>query len=48
MREQLTLFANKTVIPVVRVVGISQTTMRVFEFKELVSVFARVAGAIDE
>ena len=36
----LTFFANKTVIPVVRVVCIPQTTVRVLELEEFVSVFA--------
>ena len=38
-RCPLTFFADETVVPVVGVICISQTTMRVFEFKEFMSVF---------
>lgn len=41
----LTLFADETVIAVVRVVGVAQTAMRVLELQELVAVLARVSGA---
>ncbi len=37
---RLTFFADETVVSVVGVVGISQTTMRVLEFKEFVAMFA--------
>ena len=36
----LTLFTNETVIPVVGVVRVTQTSMRVFELEELVSVLS--------
>ena len=48
MEARLTLFADQTVISVVRVVGISQTAMRVFEFKKFVAVLAGVTSAIDK
>jgi hypothetical protein len=35
-----TLFANKTVVAIIRVVGISQAAMGVFKLEELVAVFA--------
>ena len=41
----LTLLPDEAVIPVVRVVRVSQTAMRVLEFEELVSVLARMASA---
>lgn len=40
-----TLFADETVIAVVRVVGITQTSVRVLELEELVAMLARVSCA---
>ena len=39
-----TLFADQTVIAVVRVVRIAQATVRVLKLEELVPVLARVTG----
>ena len=36
----LTLFTNETVIPVVGVIRVTQTSVRVFELEELVSVLS--------
>lgn len=43
----LTFFPDKTVISVIGVVGVTEPSMGVLEFKELVSVFARMARALD-
>jgi hypothetical protein len=43
--KRLTLFTNQTVVPVIRIVRIAKTSMRVFKFEELVAVLARVACA---
>ena len=43
-----TLFPDERVITVVRIVGVSQTPVRVLELEELVSVLARVTSAIEE
>jgi len=40
--QALTFFPDKTVIAIVRVVGISQAAVGVFEFQEFVAVLARV------
>ena len=40
-----TFFADQTIIPVVRVVGIAEPSVRVFKFEELVAVLARVSCA---
>ena len=43
----LTFFPDKTIIPVIGVVGITEPSMGVLEFKELVSMFAGMARASD-
>jgi hypothetical protein len=40
-----TLFSNETVVTIIRVVGVSETAMRVFKLQELVAMLARVSGA---
>lgn len=40
-----TLFSNETVVTIIRVVGVSETTMGVFKLQELVAMLARVSGA---
>lgn len=43
-RVWLTFFANQTVVSVVGVVGISQSSMRVFKLEEFVAMFARMSS----
>lgn len=40
-----TLFADERVIPVVGIVRVTKSSMRIFEFEKLVAVLARVARA---
>lgn len=41
-RRVRTFFADETVIPVIRVVGVAESSVRVLELQELVAVLARV------
>lgn len=43
--DVLTFFANERVIPVVRVIRVAKTSMRILEFEELVAVLPRVTRA---
>lgn len=40
-----TLFADERVVPVVGIVRVTKSSMRIFEFEKLVAVLARVARA---
>ena len=40
-----TFFADERVIPVVRIVRVTKSSMRIFEFEKLVAVLARVTRA---
>ena len=41
-----TLFADERVVPVVGIVCVTESSMRIFEFEKLVAVLARVTRAI--
>jgi hypothetical protein len=43
---QRTLFADERVVPVVGIVRVTKSSVRIFEFEKLVAVLARVARAV--
>lgn len=48
MQNKRTLLANQAIIPVIRVVRIPQTSLRVLKLQEFMPVFARMTRAEEE